>query len=329
VTAPAPPFEVDDSTAIESEISGLRAVAPVVSRTALVVAGSSNWRTQILGTRPAYFAVNGFELESGRWFSDIEVRGGASACIVGSTTRQELFGQSAAQDRSLRIGKLSCVVVGTLAEKAGSTLRDPNDLVVVPLRTYHRRLSGDRAVTSVHMQLSPGRSAKLVTHQIEQLMRERRAISPGEESDFNVRNMQDILETMSGVTGILTTLLGSIAAISLLVGGIGIMNIMLVSVTERTREIGIRLAVGAREREVLMQFLVEAVMLSAIGGVIGVVFGVGLGTVAAKQLGMPVLVSPQIVALSLMFSFFVGVIFGYLPARKAARLKPIEALRHE
>lgn len=323
------PFELADAEAIQNSISGLRAIAPSAARTELVVVGSENWRTLVVGTTPAYFDIQGFEAASGRMLDEADMAGGRPLCLVGSTVRRQLFGASDPVGSSVRIGNLSCMVVGALVEKAGSTLRDPNDIVIMPLKAFHRRIAGNRDVTAVNMSVAEGRDAALVSHQIELLMRERRRLAVGEPNDFNVRNMKDLLETMSGVTGVLTALLGSIAAISLIVGGIGIMNIMLVSVTERTREIGIRLAVGARGREVLLQFLIEAIVLSTLGGVVGAILGVGLGYTATRALSMAFVLSPKIIAVSLGFAVFVGVLFGLLPARKAARMTPIDALRHE
>jgi putative ABC transport system permease protein len=243
--------------------------------------------------------------------------------------RSELFGFGDPLGSSVRVGSLSCRIVGLLAEKGTSSFQDPNDLLVMPLRTFQRRVGGSTDVSTIYMSVSPERSSALVTRQVELLMRERRRLPPGVADDFNVRDMAEIIAAVSATTGTMTALLGGIAAVSLVVGGIGIMNIMLVSVTERTREIGIRLAIGARGADVMAQFLVEAVVLSMSGGLLGVASGLGLGFLATRLLELPAVVSPQIIVLAFAFSALVGVLFGYLPARKAARMSPIEALRHD
>jgi putative ABC transport system permease protein len=329
VTGTAKPLEEEDADAIARDIKGLQAVAPAASGQLLVVYGAKNWRTTVHGTTPAYFEITNHELGRGRWMNDAELAAGRPVCVIGEAVRDELFGSGDPLDESIRVGKMSCQVIGVLAYKPTSSFRDPNDVVAMPLHTFQRRISGRRDVSTIYMSARPDRSTKLVKNQVELLMRERRGLGPADDNDFDVRDMQEILETLSNVTGMLTALLGGIAAVSLVVGGIGIMNIMLVSVTERTREIGIRLAIGARGREVLLQFLIEACVLSMFGGVLGILVGVGLGFAATHALDMPAIVSPQIIALSFVFSGVVGVFFGYLPARKAAHLNPIDALRHE
>jgi putative ABC transport system permease protein len=329
VSGVAKPLEEEDADAIARDIKGLQAVAPAASGSLLVVYGSKNWRTTVHGTTPGYFEITNHELARGRWMNEAELAAGRPVCVIGEAVRSELFGAGEPLNESIRVGKVSCKIIGLLADKPTSSFQDPNDIVAMPLRTFQRRISGRRDVSMIYMSARPDRSTKLVKSQVELLMRERRKLAPGDDNDFNVRDMQEIMQTLSSVTGVLTALLGGIAAVSLVVGGIGIMNIMLVSVTERTREIGIRLAIGARGREVLLQFLIEAIVLSMLGGVLGIIFGLGLGYAATRALDMPTIVSPQIVALSFVFSGVVGVFFGFLPARKAARLNPIDALRHE
>ncbi|MGI2170651.1 FtsX-like permease family protein [Shewanella sp. MF05960] len=232
--------------------------------------------------------------------------------------------------KKIRLEKFSCEIIGLLSAKGQSTMgSDQDDLVIIPLRTFQRRLSGNQDIKLIQISVNDGESTQKVKQAIGELLRERRHIATNEEDDFTVMDMKEISNMLSGITKVLTTLLGAVAAVSLLVGGIGIMNIMLVSVTERTREIGIRLAIGAMEREVLLQFLVEAVMLSSLGGIIGIILALIGSVTLANLMGVPFVFNLSIVAISFLFSAAVGVIFGYFPARKAAQLDPIEALRHE
>ena len=323
-------FEVSDAEAISHEIFGLEAVAPTASRSKQVIYGNKNWATSVMGTVNTYFEVRDWDLESGRQFNEAELRAGKSVCILGSTVRDELFGDQDPLGATIRLQRLSFQVIGVLETKGQTGFgQDQDDIVIVPLRTLQRRISGNTDVGAIYVSAQEGISTNAVKDEIEVLMGERRRIAPGEEADFHVRDMQEITSTLTSTTRVLTGLLGAVAAVSLLVGGIGIMNIMLVSVTERTREIGTRLAIGALEREVLMQFLIEAVVLSFFGGVFGIIFGLLAAAAGAQVLGMPFVLNPGIVVIAVVFSAAVGVIFGYFPARKAARLDPIEALRHE
>jgi len=326
----APPFKVDDAKAIAREISGVQAVAPSAQDYIQAIYGNKNWSTIVNGSTNAYLQVRNWSLESGRPFTDGELRGGKAVCILGSTVRKELFGDQDPLGAILRLKKLSCRVVGVLESKGQSTFgRDRDDFVLIPLRTLQRRITGNTDVSAIYLSVQDGVSTKKVKESIERLMRERRHISTGQDDDFHVRDMKEIAEVLSGTTQVLTALLGAVAAVSLLVGGIGIMNIMLVSVTERTREIGTRLAIGALEREVLLQFLVEAVVLSSFGGVLGIVLALAASVLLANLLLVPFVLNPGIIIIAFLFSVVVGIIFGYFPARKAARLDPIEALRHE
>jgi putative ABC transport system permease protein len=326
----APPFTMEDVEAIEREVTGIAALAPAAGSSALIVYGNRNWRSQISGTTNEYFMVRGYSFSAGRSFSEEDLAGGRPVCIIGATTKQELFGGTEALGEQVRIDKLSCEVIGVLVAKGQAGFgQDQDDLVVMPLKTFQRRVSGNRDIASIFVSAAEGRSTAAVKAQLESLMRQRRRIGRGAEDNFSVRDMKEIAETVASTAGALTALLGAIAAVSLLVGGIGIMNIMLVSVTERTREIGIRMAIGARGREVLLQFLVEAVMLSTIGGTIGMLLGLGGSYVTVRYLDTPFVIVPEVVIVAFLFSAMVGVCFGYLPARKAARLNPIEALRHE
>lgn len=323
-------FEMADVTAIEQEISGLKAVAPIAGTGGQAIYGNQNWSATVTGSTNAFMEVREWKLESGRGFTNGEMRAGKAVCILGSTVREELFGGQDPLGATIRLRKISFKVIGALEPKGQSGFgTDQDDFVLIPLRTLQRRLEGNMDVKAVFVSAREGVSTSRVKADIEHLMRERRHIAPGKNDDFNVRDMQEIASTLTGATRVLTGLLGAVAAVSLLVGGIGIMNIMLVSVTERTREIGTRLAIGALEREVLMQFLVEAVVLSSFGGIFGTAIGLGAAAIGARALEVPFIFNPQIVLIAFAFSAAVGVLFGYVPARNAARMDPIEALRHE
>ncbi|MCC6666222.1 MAG: ABC transporter permease [Polyangiaceae bacterium] len=323
-------FTKDDVDAIRRDVPGAEKTAPTAGKQALAVWGNRNWRTSVTGTTAEYLEIRTYTVAEGRTFTEGESSAGQPVCVLGATVRKELFGSDRALGESIRVDKLSCEVIGVLTAKGQSGMgQDQDDVVLVPLRAAQRRLAGNNDVGGIYVTVASGRSTTRVKAQIEELLRERRNIVAGAEDDFNVRDMAEIAQTVSSATGALTALLGAIAAVSLLVGGIGIMNIMLVNVTERTREIGIRLAIGAMAREVLLQFLVEAVVLSTIGGVIGIGAGLLGSWAATRALNVPFVVVPNILVVAFVFSAVIGVLFGYLPARKAARLNPIEALRHE
>jgi putative ABC transport system permease protein len=323
-------FKMEDAEAIAREISGLAAVAPAATQTVQAISGSANWSTTVTGSSNAYLQTRNWPLASGRQFTDGDVRAGSAQCILGATVRRELFGGQDPIGATIRLQKLSCQVIGVLAKKGQTSFgMDQDDMILVPLRMVQRRIAGNLGVSMISVSARDGVSTEKVQRDIERLLRERRRITPGKDDDFHVRNMQQLISTLAGTTRILTGLLGAVGAVSLLVGGIGIMNIMLVSVTERTREIGIRLAIGALEREVLMQFLVEAGVLSSFGGVIGVLLGLAAAGAGTTVLEVPFAFNPNIVAIAFAFSAMVGIAFGYFPARQAARLDPIEALRHE
>lgn len=324
------PFKVSDAEAIAENISSVMAVAPTATQSVMAIFGNENWSTTVTGTDNQYFIVVKRSLRTGRLFTDSELRAGAAICIVGETVRKKLFGDRNALGEKIRLQKLSCEVIGQMAAKGQSSMgTDQDDLIVVPLRTFQRRMSGKQDIGIIQVSVQEGASTEKVRADIEQLMRERRHISASKDDDFNVMDMKEIAAMLTGTTKTLTALLGAVAAVSLLVGGIGIMNIMMVSVTERTREIGIRLAIGALEREVLMQFLVEAVVLSSLGGLIGVFLGILSSMALAGILQVPFVFNTGIVVISFLFSAAVGVIFGYFPALKAARMDPIEALHYE
>ena len=329
-SAGAPDFKAADAEAIRAQVSSLKAVAPTVTSNVTLVYGSENWLSTITGTTNAYFTAGNWRFAEGRMFTSGEERAGKAVCVIGATIRQQLFGQQDPLGEAIRIKQFSCEIIGLLAAKGqGAMGIDQDDVVVMPLRTVQRRLIGNQDIRRIMISMQDGASTEQVIDQINQLMRERRKISASEDDNFSVMDTKQIAQTLSGTIGTMTTLLGAVAAVSLLVGGIGIMNIMLVSVTERTHEIGIRLAIGALEHEVLMQFLTEAVVLSALGGLIGIFLAAVACYSLAEIISVPFLFNPGINLLAFGFSAAIGVIFGYVPARRAARLDPIEALRHE
>jgi putative ABC transport system permease protein len=326
----APPFTMDDVRAIEEEITGVRAVAPSSNTMTQAIYGNANWSTQVTGTSDKFIDVRDWPLAAGRNFSESELRAGAAVCLLGETVKQELFGAEDPVGASIRLQKVSCEVIGVLTPKGQSGFgQNQDDLVVMPLRTLQRRLVGNSDVNAILVSAREGVATAKVQADLETLLRERRKIRAGADDDFIVRDLKEISSAFTNSTRVLTALLGAVAAVSLIVGGVGIMNIMLVSVTERTREIGTRLAVGAMARDVLLQFLIEAVTLAAFGGVIGIALGLSAGALATHAFKVPFVMNPGIVVLAFAFSAAVGVIFGYFPARRAAQLDPIEALRHE
>jgi putative ABC transport system permease protein len=324
------PFKVEDVEAIGRNIPAAAAVAPIVSKSLMAIYGNENWSTNVTGTDNHFFKMGNRVIKAGRSFSESELRAGAATCIIGETVRKKLFGGQDPLGGKIRLQKLSCQVVGLLEAKGQSSMgMDQDDLVVIPLRTFQRRIAGNQDISLIGVSVQEGVATETVRQDIERLMRERRHIAANKDDDFTVMDMKEIANMLAGTTRILTALLGAVAAVSLLVGGIGIMNIMLVSVTERTREIGIRLAIGALEREVLMQFLVEAVVLSTLGGIIGVILALAGSIWLAGVLQVPFVFNIGIIVIALLFSVTVGLVFGYFPALKAARLDPIEALRYE
>jgi putative ABC transport system permease protein len=328
--AGAPAFKIADLNAIASQVGGIAAAAPEVRGAVTVVAEGRNWSTTITGSTNAYFQTNNWTLDSGRMFDDKELASGAAVCILGQTVRRELFGTADPLGSAVRVKAFSCTVIGVLASKGQAAMgMDQDDTVLLPLNTAQRRVTGTTRINTLLISMKESSDPEAIKATLTQLLRERRKLAPTDDNNFNVLDTRQIAETLSGTTQLMTSLLGAVAAVSLLVGGIGIMNIMLVSVTERTREIGIRLAIGALEREVLLQFLIEAVALSSLGGLIGLILAT-LASVGLSQLmGVPYLFNPGINGLAFFFSAAIGVVFGYFPARRAARLDPIEALRHE
>ena len=326
----AKPFKIEDITAIKNEVSNLKGVTAENSSMANVVFGNKSNSSLIVGTTNDYFIIKDWEVEQGRIFEEGELSSGKSVCILGTTVVKNLFGDENPIGATIRIKNFPCSVIGILASKGASSFgRDQDEVVITPLKMYQRKIQGNLDVSSIIVSVMEEKYIEDAKAQIISLMQDRRAVKVGEADNFHIRDMKDILNTMTSTTKMLTYLLGSIAAISLLVGGIGIMNIMLVSVTERTREIGIRLAIGAMQSEVLLQFLIEAIVLSTLGGIIGVFLGLGVGYMVVGIFDLPYIINTQIILISFIFSTLIGVVFGYFPARKAARLNPIDALRYE
>ncbi|WP_066404912.1 ABC transporter permease [Aliarcobacter cryaerophilus] len=326
----AKPFKIEDITAIKNEVSNLKGVTAENSSMANVVFGNKSNSSLIVGTTNDYFIIKDWEVEQGRIFEEGELSSGKSVCILGTTVVKNLFGDENPIGATIRIKNFPCSVIGVLASKGASSFgRDQDEVVITPLKMYQRKIQGNLDVSTIIVSVMEEKYIEDAKAQIISLMQDRRAVKVGEADNFHIRDMKDILNTMTSTTKMLTYLLGSIAAISLLVGGIGIMNIMLVSVTERTREIGIRLAIGAMQSEVLLQFLIEAIVLSTWGGIIGILLGLGVGYGVVQIFELPYIINTQIILISFIFSTLIGVVFGYFPARKAARLNPIDALRYE
>lgn len=323
-------FRMEDVKAISRDISSVKVVAPVASQSTTAVFGNENWQTTITGSTNEYITIGNRSVIEGRLFNDSDLRSGSAVCIIGETVREKLFGSQSCIGETIRFKKLSCIVIGLLTPKGQNTMgMDQDDTVIMPLRTFQRRISGNEDVSLIQVSIKDGIPTEKAQRDLEALMRERRNIIGTEEDDFTVMDLKEISSMLTSTTNILTALLSAVAAVSLIVGGIGIMNIMLVSVTERTREIGTRLAIGAIESEVMMQFLVEAVVLASFGGIIGIILSLSSSFVLSRLLQVPFVINWSVVILAFLFSAAVGVVFGYFPALKAARLDPIEALRHE
>jgi putative ABC transport system permease protein len=325
----------DDVAAINREIPEALA-APALRGSAQVIWGNTNWSTQIYGTTPEYLDVRQWPLAAGRSFEPAEMAAAAKVCLIGATVARQLFGDADPLDQSIRIKRVPFTVIGVLDVKGQSLMgTDQDDLVLVPIKTARSRVLGtasaarNRTVGTIWVKAAEGVDTKEIEGQVRSLLRQRHRIQPGADDDFSLRNLAEVMAAQEASSRVLALLLAAVASVSLLVGGIGIMNIMLVSVTERTREIGLRMAVGARTRDILGQFLVEAVTLSLIGGLAGVALGVGASMLIAGLAGWRIVLSPGAVGLAVAFAFAIGVFFGFYPARKAARLNPVEALRFE
>ena len=330
-----PTVTEDDAIAIQNEIPTVQVAAPSVRGSGQIIFGNQNWSSVIWGVTPEYQEARDWEIQDGRWFNQAEVRSAAKVALIGETVAEKLFGGDDPVGQLVRIKRVPFTVIGTLVPKGETPLgTDMDDTIFVPLTTAKKRIIGGRRLSGklIGALYVKSTSAAVVNDTIRDmtnLLRQRHRIRPGQPDDFFVRNLSSILEARANSSRVMTLLLAAVASVSLLVGGIGIMNIMLVSVTERTREIGLRMAVGAKGKDILLQFLIEAVTLSLIGGLIGIALGLG-GSLAIANLGsLPAIIQPASIALAFGFAAAVGVFFGFYPARKAARLDPIDALRYE
>ena len=327
---PPPNFTREDINAIREQIGGIDAVAGQVNSSVTATADGINWQTSIIGTTDDGIKIQAMTLTSGRVFTAEEEAGGKSVCIIGETVRKNLFANVDPIGREMRVGKITCPVIGTLKERGqGGPGSDQDDTILMPARAVQRQIIGTTNIYWIVIGVNPAYDNTAVSADLSRLMRERRHIAPGQGDDFRLIDMKQISDTVSGTLRVMTGLVAAIASISLIVGGIGIVNIMLVSVTERTREIGIRLAIGALAREVRLQFLTEAVVLCSLGGAIGIGLAFGLSLLLTHIMAVDFLFDPLINLGSLLFSSFLGIVFGYVPAQRAAALNPIDALRHE
>lgn len=320
----------DDMQAILREVPTIASAAPSSGASAQVVFDNQNWSTRVTGTEPQYFQIRDWNFAQGANFTQDDVTRSANVVVLGATVQQNLFGNADPTGQTVRIGNLPFQVVGVLAAKGQSGIgQDQDDAIYVPITTLQKKITGQDWLQNIIASATSQQASYAAQDQITALLRDRHRIRPGQDDDFSVRNLADVAQLADQSSKVMTLLLASIAGVSLIVGGIGIMNIMLVSVTERTREIGIRIAIGATESDVLRQFLSESVVLSLAGGIIGILFGVVSSITITKVLGWHILISALAVMAAVVFSMAVGVFFGFYPARKAARLDPIEALRFE
>ena len=331
-SAGVPHFTEKDAEIMGDQIAGIAALAPVRAAGLSTIYLENSRVSSVTGTTPAYFQINKWTIAEGRFFTDADVRSGAAVCVIGNTVRTELFGSANPVGAKIRIGRASCEVIGLLKTKGQAGMGDQDDTIIVPLSAMQRRLLGKTSshdIDQIAISAQDGTDGTALIAEITLLMRQRRNLRSNQDNNFNIFDTRQIAETLGSTTQLMTMLLAAVAGVSLLVGGIGIMNIMLVSVTERTREIGIRLAIGATSGEVLLQFLIEAVTLSCIGGLLGIVLALGLCLGLAQIIHVPFNFNLQINVIAFLFSAAVGILFGYAPARRAARLNPIDALRHE
>jgi putative ABC transport system permease protein len=331
-SAGVPNFTEKDAEILGEQIAAIAAITPVRTATLSTIYQSNARTSTITGTTPVYFQINKWTIADGRLFTDADLRSGSAVCVIGNTVRVELFGTENPVGASIRIGRASCEVIGLLATKGQAGMGDQDDTIIMPLSSLQRRLIGktsEHSINQISISAQEGTESLALISDITEVMRIRRNLHSNQDNDFNIFDTRQIAETLGSTTQLMTMLLAAVAGVSLLVGGIGIMNIMLVSVTERTREIGIRLAIGATAGEVLLQFLIEAVTLSCIGGLLGILLAFALCYDLAQVIKVPFNFNAQINVIAFAFSAIVGVLFGYMPARRAAKLNPIDALRHE
>jgi putative ABC transport system permease protein len=323
-------LKIEDAEAIRREVPGVIGVSEEVVSTTQVAAGNQNWFTRIYGESADYFDIRQWPLADGAPFTSQDVRSTNKVCVIGRTTATQIYGNENPIGQILRIKEVPFTITGVLMPKGLSTQGvDQDDIVIMPYTSAMKRVIGGTTLRNINVQIGDPQQLEAAQQQIISLLRQRHNIRPGRDDDFTVRNQQEIAQAATATTAVMTVLLGSIAGVSLVVGGIGIMNIMLVSVTERTREIGVRMAVGAHGSDILTQFLIEAVTLSSVGGVIGIICGIGASKVLSTYAHWPTLISISSIAIAFLFSAAVGIFFGFYPARKAAALDPIEALRYE
>ena len=326
----ARPLAQKDYEILAAKLDGVDAVSAASQSTVRVVYGTESLLSAVTGTDDSYFPARNWTLTSGRVFSESELRSGSNVCIVGATVSRQFFGAGDPEGSTIRVKQMSCKVIGLLESKGFSGFgQDQDNVVMMPLSAFQRRIAGDRDIETIYVAGRDGVSTSVIQSNMEDLLRESRRVAPDADDDFSVRDMTQVAEAMTSATTAMTGMLGAVAGVSLLVGGIGIMNIMLVSVTERTREIGIRLAIGAHEKHILVQFLVEATVLSAIGGLTGVLLGLSIAGGVAYALSIPFSPSALVVLMAFGFSAMIGMVFGFFPALRGARLDPIDALRHE
>lgn len=336
-STPGPPsgsesrsFSVRDVEALRTGLRNVRGVAPTSTKQVKVVYGSVSIDASVVGTEIPYFTVQDWVFVEGGSFTESDMRSGTNVCVIGATLVKDMFGGIAPIGETVRVGDMPCTVIGTLEAKGQSAFgTDQDNNVVMPLRTFQRRIAGNTRISQISVSANTEGDVANTQILMTEILRDTRRVGENEDDDFSVRDLTQIAATMSSTTAIMTGLLGAVAAVSLLVGGIGIMNIMLVSVAERTREIGIRLAIGALGHQVLTQFLVEAIVLCLLGGFIGIALGLGLAWGGASLLQVPFVINTTVVLISFAFSGLIGLVFGFFPARRAAKLDPIEALRHE
>lgn len=331
-SAGVPNFTSEDAAILSEQVYGVASLAPIRSASLSTIYGNKARSTSVTGSVPAFFDINRWKLAEGRLFTDEDMKTGAAVCVIGSTVRRELFGDADPIGMKIRIGQSGCEVIGVLASKGQAGMGDQDDTLIVPLSTLQRRLLGKTTshdITQISISAEDGVDSNALISDITAVMRERRNLTSSQDNNFNVFDTRQIADTLSSSTQMMTMLLAAVAGVSLVVGGIGIMNIMLVSVTERTREIGIRLAIGATAGEVRLQFLVEAITLSCVGGLIGIALALGLCYGLGSLIQVPVELDLSINVIAFSFSAIVGILFGFTPAKRAAQLDPINALRHE